>query len=52
MNDEAVYRSAPATPGLLNITRIKFFMTQHFVLFLIMDMESAMSDVNGRKTKN
>ena len=28
-----------------------FFMTQHVVVLLIMDMESAKSDVNGRKTK-
>ena len=28
-----------------------FFMTQHVVFLLIMDMESAKSDVNGRKKK-
>ena len=28
-----------------------FFMTQLVVVLLIMDMESAKSDVNGRKTK-
>ena len=27
------------------------FMTQYGVVLLIMDMESAKSDVNGRKTK-
>ena len=28
-----------------------FFMTRHVVVLLIIDMESAKSDVNGRKTK-
>ena len=34
-----------------NIARIKFFMTQHIVVLLIMDMRSAKSDVNGPKKK-
>ena len=34
-----------------NIARIKFFMTQHVVVLLIMDIESAKSDVNGPKKK-
>ena len=29
MNDEAVYRTAPATPGLLNIIYIHTYMTLH-----------------------
>ena len=34
-----------------NIARIKFFMTQHGVVLLIMDIESEKSDVNGPKKK-
>ena len=34
-----------------NIARIYFFMTQHVVVLLIMDMESPKSDVNGPKKK-
>ena len=34
-----------------NNAGIKFFMTQHVIVLLIMDMASAKSNVNGRKTK-
>ena len=33
-----------------NIAGILFFLTQHVVVFLITNMESAKSDVNVRKT--
>ena len=35
-----------------NIARINFFMTQHVVVLLIIDIESSKSDVNGPKKKS
>ena len=32
MNDEAVYRTAPATPGLLNIVNFKHFSVSIIVI--------------------
>ena len=41
MNDKAVYRTAPATPGLLNILKLVLFMLYQGVWWLQHTVKSA-----------